>query len=148
MRFVYGILPAFMRYKAKSDRAGGAKFIFIYINNKYKDDQGIINHELMHVKQFYRMSLLSLWGVVIYLMGGLMTPLVIGVIGFCAHTILYRFSESYRYVAEVEAFKVQLKSYDRSEMDYDATVRKLVYILVTRYNVDVSLAQAREDILS
>lgn len=57
---------------------------FIFIRPKGKDDNGILQHELTHVKQFWRNPLFGLW---------------------------YQFSKKDRLKYEAEAYKVQLKCY-------------------------------------
>jgi len=66
-------------------RAGHAKFWFIKIIPEYKDDLGLINHEIYHVSEFWH------------------NPL---------YPILYTWIKSYRLRSEVGAYKVQLKYYD------------------------------------
>lgn len=62
---------------------------FIFIKPKAKDDNGLLQHELTHVKQFWHNPLFGLW---------------------------YQFSKKDRLKYEAEAFRVQLKFYpdDRS----------------------------------
>lgn len=64
----------------------------IRILGKYRDDEGIYQHELLHVKQFY---------------------CTLGL-----HCLLYKFVPEYKLWAEVEAYKKQLKYYpdDKSEL--------------------------------
>jgi len=62
---------------------GCSRLFFIFIHPSYKDDVGMLHHELTHVKQFYRNPLL--------------------------HGFLYLFNKSYRLKSEVEAYKEQLK---------------------------------------
>ncbi len=64
----------------------GGQFIppwTIKIRPKYKDDAGLIAHEIEHFKQFIR---------------------TLGL-----HAILYNFVDKYKLLAEVKAYKVQLK---------------------------------------
>jgi len=72
--------------------AGTARAMFIWIRPSYKNDKGLLEHELVHVRQFWR------------------NPLFFG--------LLYRFSEKYRFNSEVEAYREQLKHYpdDRSDL--------------------------------
>jgi hypothetical protein len=74
-------------------KAGQAKFWFIKIRPSYKDDIGLLNHEIEHVRQFWRYGLL-------------------------VHQVLYPLSKQYRLKCEVEAYKIQLKYYtdDRTEL--------------------------------
>jgi hypothetical protein len=58
---------------------------FVFVRPKYKGtDEGLLQHELTHVKQFWRNPLFGLW---------------------------YFFSKNARYKYELEAYRVQLKYY-------------------------------------
>lgn len=63
--------------------AGTTRGPFIFIRPEYKDDIGLLEHEKIHVKQWWK------------------NPLF--------HGIMYLFSEKYRLNCEVEAYKEQLK---------------------------------------
>lgn len=67
--------------------AGCARLMFVFIRPEYRDDRGLLEHELMHVRQFYR------------------SPLT--------HGIRYRLSQRYRLACEVEAYREQMKHADR-----------------------------------
>jgi hypothetical protein len=57
IHFVYGILPAFITYTddvGAEDRGAVTNGIRIRIRPKYRDDMGILEHELEHVRQCYR----------------------------------------------------------------------------------------------
>jgi hypothetical protein len=72
------------------DVGGCANGPVIRVLKKYRDDKGILEHELVHVKQwFFTLSL---------------------------HSLLYLIFPEYRLWSEVEAYKEQLKHYsnDRS----------------------------------
>jgi hypothetical protein len=56
----------------------------IRILEKYWEDEGLYQHELLHVKQFFFRGLI-------------------------VHLLRYRFSESYRYDCEVECYRKQLE---------------------------------------
>jgi len=64
---------------------------FVFIRPKYKNDLGLLHHELTHVRQFWRNPLMGLF---------------------------YTFSKKSRAYYEIQAYRVQLKFYpdDRSEM--------------------------------
>ena len=103
------IFPALVFYtdNLPENKAGVANAFVIRIRPKYKTDKGLLQHELVHVKQWFRT--------------------------FTLHSPLYMFSKSYRLKAELEAYREQLKYYedDRTEMfagficnDYDLNVDK------------------------
>ena len=69
-------------------RFGGTTYgIFVFIRPKYKNDIGMLKHELTHVKQFWRNPLFGLW---------------------------YYFSKTSRLKYEAEAYKAQLVCYPDS----------------------------------
>ena len=95
-RVVYKCLPAFIFYTDNlPDGVGGrANGPVIRIRNKYKGvDEGIHQHELTHVKQWYRTIL--------------------------THGLLYVMFELYRLNSEVEAYKKQLEYSVNREKDLD-----------------------------
>jgi len=118
IKFVYGILPAFIFYvKTLGDFAAGRSNGFIIrVVEKYKDDEGLLEHELQHCRQFYR---------------------TLGI-----HGLLYKFSKKYRYEAEVEAYRIQLKYCQ----DKKASIRKFAEFLSTKYNLDVTKTKALIDL--
>lgn len=94
IKFVYKILPAFIFVSENLEPQFGGKTNgpVIRIREKYQNDDGLLHHELTHVKQWYRTLFL--------------------------HSLLYKFSLLYRLDSEVEAYKEQLKYYkdDRSKI--------------------------------
>ena len=71
-----------------AESAGCARGPVIIIDPEYKDDEGIYQHELEHVKQAARLL-------------------------FIGHALLYLFVRAYRKWAEVKAYAVQTKYDDR-----------------------------------
>jgi len=125
IKFVYGIFPAFIFYtdSIKKFKAGVAYFMFIKIKKKYQYDVGLLNHEILHVKQLYKLLIIF-------------------------HVILYRFNERYRYKCELEAYRVQLNSYDDSQIDRIKTIDLFAKAIMSKYNLDVSEDEIRIDLLS
>lgn len=66
--------------------AGCARGFLIFIRPKYKDDKGLLEHEKLHVHQFWT--------------GGLII-----------HSMRYKFSKKYRFASEVAAYAEQAKWY-------------------------------------
>lgn len=62
--------------------AGYTRGPVIFIRPEYKNDKGLLEHEKVHVKQFWRT--------------------------FGLHGLIYRISKSYRLKCELEAYSVQL----------------------------------------
>jgi hypothetical protein len=94
--------------------AGTTSGPFVFIRPEFKNDIGLLNHELVHVKQFWKNPLMSL---------------------------LYQFSKTYRLRYEAEAYKTQLE-YAPGRLDLFAG------FLVSNYNLQITLDQARQAILS
>lgn len=63
---------------------GCANAFIIRIRPSHKDDRGLLEHELIHVKQFWCHGLLI-------------------------HSVLYRYNKRYRLKCEVEAYRKQLE---------------------------------------
>ena len=93
----YKIFPIFVFYTELFVPMGGTSytfgpFCFILIKPKYRNDEGLLNHELTHIKQHWK----SYWG----------------------HSYKYNNSDKYRYESELEAYAVQYLSYpDKQHFD-------------------------------
>lgn len=92
--------------------AGRALGPIIVIDPKYKDDRGLLAHEQVHVRQFWRT-----WGL---------------------HPLLYRASKRYRLAAELEAYRVQLKYAE----DKEASARRFAGFIAGRYGLAISVEAA------
>lgn len=86
LKFVYRFLPVFIFY-VKMERTetfdATTFFNLIFIRKKYNENVPLLEHEIQHVRQFYRTC-------------GL-------------HFFLYMLDDEYRLYSEIEAIKVQLK---------------------------------------
>ena len=87
--FVYKILPVYIRYVDYQVKAlnlanpwGAANGFVIRIEKEYKDNDSLLEHELNHVRQWYRH-------------------------GMIIHSLLYRYSMKYRAWAEKNAGEVE-----------------------------------------
>lgn len=94
---IFGWLPVPI-FVSNKDLTGGkfdAKtytfllFTWIVVSHKFDHDGALLKHELTHCKQYYK--------------GGLWV-----------HSLRYRFSQSYRFSVEKEAYAVQCKEYKKS----------------------------------
>jgi len=124
LRFVYKILPLLIFYEdtledAYSSWAAKTNGMFIRIRKDYEGDEAIIRHEMVHVKQFYRT--------------------------FSIHAWLYLGNSTYRYKAELEAFREQLKWEPKSKLEQ--RVNDYANLLANVYGVGVDFNQARSDLL-
>jgi len=90
----------------------------IRILDKYRHDEGLYRHELMHVKQWAAWSLLAIPLAYWLHHFGLMDFMGVAVIPLALHSILYRFIPRYRLWCEVSAYKEQARFYfdDRKPM--------------------------------
>ena len=118
IKFVYAIFPVLVRYVAEiKDHAGFSYGPYIKIKDSYKNDIGLLNHELTHSRQFYRT--IGLWW------------------------ILYRFA-GFRYGYEVEAYRVQL-SYVADDMREQA-IERFVGFIANKYSLSVDTSQIYKDL--
>lgn len=84
--FVYKIFPSFVFYTDKfiGDKFAGKAFgNIVFIRPSQKDNIPLLQHELVHVKQFYRT--------------------------FGLHGVFYKLSKKYRLKSEIEAYRVTIK---------------------------------------
>ena len=79
----------------------------IIINPKYLDDKGILNHELVHEKQYKRK-----WN----------------------HAAKYKFNKNYRFECELEAYKEQIKEYKYKDIKQCSWI---IDALVNKYNLNI-----------
>lgn len=93
---------------------------FIFVRIKYKDDTALLEHELVHVRQFWRTFGLSL--------------------------LLYSLSKKYRLAAEVEAYQTQLQVHERMDTltseEMDAVRLLYADFISTKYRLDISTVDA------
>jgi hypothetical protein len=113
--------------------AASTRLCVIFIKPEYRGDEGLYQHELMHVKQWAFVSLVSA-----LLIAAVYWPLV--GMAMAVHPLVYAMSRSYRLCCEVQAYKRQLKYYPD-----DRTIKFTGYI-VKHYGLDIS-HQAVEEML-
>ena len=104
--------PLVFYVKKLPDGFGGkANGPVIRILREYKGNRGLLAHELVHVKQWF--------------------------ITCGLHSILYKFSKTYRLRCEVKAYREQLK--------YSPTkLGTFAWFIAHIYNLDVTVSQAME----
>lgn len=88
----------------------------VKIRPKYKDDKGLLNHELKHVEQFYND----------YLYG-----------------LKYNFSKAFRYKMELEAYTEQVKEYKYNDI---SQAKWIIDALFTKYNLYISEGVITNDV--
>jgi len=117
MKYVYGFIPVpVLIVKDLGWAAGRAYGFFIRIKEDYKDDVGLLEHELQHIRQFYR---------------------TLGL-----HNLMYKFSDRYRYNSELECYRIQLKY----ATYYEQTLSRFVKLLMTRYNLKLNETSVEKDL--
>lgn len=94
------------------------KKCIIKILKKYENDTGLFRHELKHVEQFSNDFL---------------------------HSLKYKFSKSFRYKIELEAYNEQIKEYKYSKIEQCDWI---IESLTNKYDLDVSIEKATSDIES
>lgn len=102
----------YLRYYTRKDLGGfaGKAYAFVILIHKdYKDDKGLLEHEKIHVKQFWR------------------NPL---------HGLFYKIFKDYRLKSEVEAY--------RKQIEYGADIDKMAWLLWDRYDLDITLDEAKK----
>lgn len=95
--------------------AGCVRLLFIFIDPKYKDDIGLLEHEKTHVRQSLK---------------GLIFP----------HVFLYKFYRKYRLNCEVEAYKVQIREYNVK--DFMRHSEYFANVIATKYGLDITKEEA------
>lgn len=121
--------PAFYVNSLPPNVGGRTNLFVIRILEKYRNDEGIYQHEIQHVKQW---AVASIVGCII---AYLIYPPLAG-IGIALHGALYKLIPEYRLWTEVEAYKKQLKYYpdDRSLL--------FAEFIATRYNLPIAKENA------
>lgn len=98
--------------------AGCANAMIVRIRPRYVSDEGLLQHELTHVRQSYRLLLLI-------------------------HALLYLFSRSYRLYAEVEAYRKQLEY----SVKRDADIAFFAMMICTKYDLPTVCQSDVEELL-
>lgn len=111
--------------------AACARMCFIFIRPKYRDDEGLYQHELMHIKQWAFVTLVSA-----LLLAAVYLPLVCASVA--VHALLYLAVPKYKLMCEVQAYKKQLRYYPD-----DRTVTFARFI-ANHYNLSITESQALE----
>lgn len=97
------------------ERFGGIVYgLFIFIRPKHRDNTGLLEHELIHVEQFYRPKSILM--------------------------LRYKFSKSYRLKCEVEGYKKQIQYYDSDQVE--RLLRVFAGYIATKYKLDITQEDA------
>jgi hypothetical protein len=157
LRFVFGLVPAPVLYTERLP-AGTSGCVpgwlpIVLIRPKYANDEGLHRHELAHVRQWWVMFILmagmSALGVLALapLIAGRRLPdesLLLAVwLSFATHKVLYHFSAAYRMLAEVTAYRAQMRYPDRVGQRMPLAVAA-ARLAGDRYRLGISEAKARQ----
>ncbi|MDA7023990.1 hypothetical protein [Pseudomonas fragi] len=116
---------------------GTAQGPIIKILSKYKDDVGLLEHEKVHVRQWY--AVLALGLLLSTLLTLLVSPSLWPLYGLApfVHQLLYKLGRPYRRWCEVQAYRKQIAigGYTSSEF--------AVAALVEKYDLGLSIDEAR-----
>ena len=120
VKFVYGFLPAIIIPVKRRPEPFDArtKFFVIKIWHKRLDDKALLEHELTHVRQFWRT--------------------------FGLHFILYKLSKRYRFYAECEAYANQCRALGSKPIFVEIAAKHLTKL----YNLNIGFHKALRCIYS
>lgn len=128
----------------KSWMAGRQIWFLIFIRPEFRGRQDLIEHEIVHRKQWWLTTLLTAVAVGfgafvankhLGVTWEQLAPLV--VLPPSTHALLYLTLKKYRLWAEVQAYRVSL-AYRPDQLDHYANV------LATKYKLNISVGQARD----
>ena len=116
---------------------GTAQGPLIKILPKYKDDDGLLEHEKVHVHQWY--AVLALGLLISTLLTLLVSPSLWPLYGFSLflHQSLYKLIRPYRRWSEVQAYRKQIAVGGYTSNDFAVT------ILVEKYDLNLSADEAK-----
>ena len=109
----------------------------IKIRPKYVGDGGLLEHEKVHVRQWY--AVLALGLLLCTLLTLLVSPSLWPLCGLAlyGHQLLYKFVRPYRRWCEVQAYRKQLATGGYDSTDFAVTA------LVEKYDLGLSIDEAR-----
>ena len=143
---VFGIIPVpvFITDWGMGPTVGGsANGPVVRIRPKYieRNDEGILNHELNHVKQFYTPLLISL-GIfaALWLWLGYISEYSLFIImaGYSFHGLMYLLVRPYKLWSEVTSYRIQAKSYP----NYQEKLQEFAGYIAKYYNLNISQNEA------
>jgi len=110
--------PVIVIYKTLSKWAGKSFGPIVIIDPKYKDDRGLLEHELHHSKQAY---------VTLFLFA-----------------LFYKFSARVRYLSEIAAYRVQVEFYSITKRSKKEAL--FASFIATKYDLNVSVEATLKDL--
>lgn len=150
IKTIWGIIPVpvFVTDWGLGPTVGGcANSFIIRIRPKYIDrkDEGILNHELNHVKQFFMPLLISLsifaalWVWLGYISE---YSLFIIMAGYSFHGLMYLLVKPYKLWSEVTSYRVQAKSYP----NYEEKLEEFAGYISKYYKLDITPENALKEL--
>ena len=112
--FAFGWIPVPVFYVSKLFAGGFSPLVCIFIQSKYRTDEGLHIHELNHIEQAYKMFLLPF--------------------GF-----MYLVSKDFRLKVEIDSYKKQIAFYGPGQ-----SIEFAVRILATDYGLGKTEKEIRE----
>lgn len=125
LKFIDNWLPVWVTFQKDLPVRGRAKWFWVRINPKYKEDPTIYGHEYVHVRQFY---FLQLFPAIIFSVGAVnWPPLMAGLFIPILHAILRRKSKRYHLwlEASAKAVEVNMVPPDKKEQRFNLELRSL-----------------------
>jgi hypothetical protein len=156
VRFVYGLVPVPVLYTERLPGQTGGRMLgwlpLVLIRPKYANDEGLHQHQLVHVRQWWFMFALMAWMIAVavrfiapHITGPLpREALFLGIWLSCVtHAVVYQFSPAYRVIAEVMAYRAQMRFRDRKgrRMPLESAVSMLTS---DRYRLGITESKARQ----
>lgn len=140
IKFVFKFFPVLVWYtdKVMKGFAGGTVLNFIRIRPEYKDDEGLLRHELVHVEQWAGGFLIALlFGLLDFWVSDSWLGLfVFTLIGTNMFPLSYFLIKKIKLKAEVEAYKEQLKFYK------DDRTNLFAGFISTKYGLNITKEEA------
>lgn len=143
MKTVWKILPYWI--KESSDGWGHVKGVIMYLPPNSSSNTTLIEHELIHLKQFYFMMLLKIFILVCGFLSS--TPLIFWIaFSFVIAISLFEITSMYKLHREVAAYGRSVKIEVGNGQDLEKTLDKYASILSNLYKFDIDTNTARSRI--
>lgn len=108
----------FMVDSLPPNTGGCANGPVVRLLKKYENDEGILKHELEHVKQFWFLTIV-VGLIILAITTFLRLPIYYAALAVSTHGLLYSVIKPYRYWAELKAYAVQLVYSKDKEKDME-----------------------------
>jgi hypothetical protein len=132
--------PYLYREKPLESAGGQSIFARVTIDPKYKDDAGLIHHEILHAVHWWIVTLICLAITTLsFYMDWIGADVALGLIvtSFFIEELMYRFIRPYRLWAEVKCYRFQDSFYNPSRAEGLA-----VRLADPKYDLGITLEEA------